>query len=381
MTLAAVFFAIASHGTDTSLSRLESGLNELVYQLSRSVVTVESYAAVSAPSDPAAGEETIERLISSGIIYDLHGHILVAAEAVDNRERILVRFEDEVLPAGVRGVDHQTGLAAIHVNRKIGVPATLVSTPGCAGQMVIAMGNSYGVRACPSLGFCAGTRPDGTVQFSASITSGTVGGGLFDLSGNLVGLITGGIGPANQPEVGLAIPAHRIPDIVRHLLIRGDRPVGYIGLTTADIEISPGIELTAPNRLAVAGPTAPEVITRGIMITAVVPGSPAALAGLAKGDLLVAMDETPLTSALDLRNQVRQTFPGTEVRLTFIRQNAIHGTRLVIGELQADVQHEYFAPPRLREAQRSVADSLRQQIEILKTRLLQMEKQLQTLSK
>ncbi|MEW5995171.1 MAG: S1C family serine protease, partial [Candidatus Zixiibacteriota bacterium] len=246
--LPAAFFAATVPAADTSLYRLEHGLNELIYQISRSVVTVEGLAPVA--STQSQTDETIQSLVSTGIVYDLHGHILVSAEAVADRERIQVRFEDQVYSAALRGIDHQTGLAVIHTNRKVGVPATLGSARGCAGQMVIAMGNAYGVRACPSLGFCAGTRPDGTIQFSAPITAGTVGGGLFDLSGSLVGLVVGGIGPSNRPEVGLAIPAHAIPDIVRHLLIEGDRPVGYIGVTTADIEISPPVKLSPVNRMA-----------------------------------------------------------------------------------------------------------------------------------
>ena len=372
----AVFFSGAAFGADTSLFRLESGLNELIYELSRSVVTVESSTPVSSKTFPGQADEAVESLISSGIVYDLLGHILVAAPAVAARERIVVRFGDEVIPARLRGVDHRTGLAVIHVNRRIGVPVSFSSRDGCAGQMVIAMGNSYGVRACPSLGFCAGFRPDGTIQFSSPITSGTVGGGLFDLSGNLVGVITGGLGSERRLEAGLAVPAHQIPDIVRHLLIQGDRPVGYIGIATADIEITPAIRLNPTSMLANAGMATRPLIDRGVMVTAVVPSSPAARAGLRKGDLLVSMNDSPLRSALDLRNRVRRTFPGTVVQLGFIRNDTPYRVRLEIGQRRFDSSQAFFAPPAGQGPGRLSEDSLRSEIESLKKALRRLERQL-----
>lgn len=372
----AVFFSGAVSGADTSLFRLESGLNELIYQLSRSVVTIESSTPVSPKAFQGQGDEAVQSLISSGIIYDLLGHILVAAPAVTDHERIVVRFGDEVIPARVRGIDHQTGLAVIHINRRIGVPASFSSREGCAGHMVIAMGNSYGIPACPSLGFCAGFRPDGTIQFSSPITSGTVGGGVFDLSGNLVGLITGGIGFERRLEAGLAIPARKIPDIVRHILMQGDRPVGYIGITTANIEISPGIKLKPTNMLINVGMSTSRVIERGVMVTAVVPSSPAERAGLKKGDLLLSMNDSPLRSALDLRNRVRQTFPGTVVKLGFIRNDTPYRVRVEIGKLLFDSSQAFLAQPAALYPHCLSEDSLRIEIESLKRALRRLEKQL-----
>ncbi len=372
----AVFFSGTASGADTSLFRLESGLNELIYQLSRSVVTIESSTPVSPKAFRGHGDEVVQSLISSGIIYDLLGHILVAAPAVTGRERIVVRFGDEIIPAQMRGIDHQTGLAVIHVNRRIGVPASFSSREGCAGQMVIAMGNSYGIPACPSLGFCAGFRPDGTIQFSSPITSGTVGGGVFDLSGNLVGLITGGIGFERRLEAGLAIPARKIPNIVRHILMQGDRPVGYIGITTANIEITPGIKLKPTNMLVNAGMSTSRLVERGVMVTAVVPSSPAERAGLRKGDLLLSMNDSPLRSALDLRNRVRQTFPGTVVKLGFIRNDTPYRVRVKIGKLQFDPSQAFFDQPPTQFPLRLSEDSLRSEIESLKRALRRLEKQL-----
>ncbi|MEW5995860.1 MAG: PDZ domain-containing protein, partial [Candidatus Zixiibacteriota bacterium] len=201
------------------------------------------------------------------------------------------------------------------------------------------------------------------------------------LSGSLVGLVVGGIGPSNRPEVGLAIPAHAIPDIVRHLLIEGDRPVGYIGVTTADIEISPPVKLSPVNRMAASAAPATDLLSRGILVTEVVPGGPAAVAGLREGDVLVSMDGIRLRSALDLRNRVRQSYPGTIVELGFVRLNSLFRTFMKIGELRSDAEHRSFVQPTREPTRQTMADSIRSEIKLLKTRLHRLEQQLENLGR
>ncbi len=374
MTFWAVFFSAVTTVTlsaEPAIGELEKGLNELIYRLSRSVVTVESYGGGS-PGCPK--DEAVQSLISSGLIYDMLGHILVSAQAVSGKEHIIVHFGNTTLPAQIRGIDYRTGLAVIYVNSRIGTPVTLGGSGSCAGQMVIAIGNSYGLPACPSLGFCAGSRPDEMIQFSAPITSGTVGGGVFDLSGKLLGLITGGLGSEGKLEVGLAIPAKKIPDIVHHLLTKGDRPVGYLGITTADIEIVPGITLTPSTQLARAVASSNHVINKGVMVTRVLPSSPAAKAGLRKGDLLLSVNHKPLESALELKNLIQQLSPGTIIEVGLLRNNTPYHVRLKVGKLSSPLtvsKASYALPYQSR-----YENTLLKQIDSLKKTLADLERQL-----
>ena len=241
------------------------------------------------------------------------------------------------------------------------------------------MGYADGLRASPTLGFCAGARPDGVVQFSAPITSETVGGGVFDLSGGLVGVITGGIGFGRWAEAGVAVPAREIPAIVRHLLRRGDRLAGYIGVTTTDIEISPGIELTLPNRLAQAVSQRSELIERGIMVTSVVPFSPAARAGLRKGDLLFSMNGAALSSSLDLKSQVRSTLPGTLSQIGFLRHNVPYQAHVRVGQLELGSDDFLGAAVDGVAPGTPPVDSLLREINPLKRTLLHLERRLRGL--
>jgi len=363
---------------DSSLVKLADQLNNLVYDASRSIVTIESIKSISQSDLYNSGKETIQSSISSGVILDTSGNILVAAQSVVKHDYLMVHYDNKVIPARLKGIDYNTGIAVLHVGRKIGQPVKMVSKHSCAGQMVVALGNSYGVKASPSIGFCAGLRPDGTLQFSSTISSGTIGGGLFDLSGNMVGLITGGIGSDRWAEVGLAVPSREIKKIVRHLINFGDRPAGYIGITSADIEFTPGIEITFPIQFARTTPQKTQIINKGIMITDVVHLSPAANAGLKRGDVLISMNGVNLMSAAELRRSVRRFLPGSVIDLGFIRNNIPYIAPLQIGKV------EFFTGSSFQDISgKSSAnlntDSLLNEIEILKKTLNELEFKLRSI--
>lgn len=333
----AVFFlgglAAGVSAGDSSLIVLEDRFNDLVYRSSRSIVTLESVINSRSGADRGMGE-TIHSLISSGVVVDSLGGILVAASSVVGRDRLSVHFENQVVPVNLVGIDYHTGLALVSAGRKLGEPMRLARQHGCAGQMVIAIGNAYGVRASPTIGFCAGLRPDGTLQFSAPISSGTVGGGLFDLSGCLVGVVIGGVGHDRWAEVGLAVPSPGLAKVIRYLYRHGDRQAGYIGITSADIEITPGLEVTLPARMVRTESQRYFVVERAVMITDVVPLSPAANAGLAKNDLLISLNGEAIVSAVALRSFVRQCRPGAMIDIGFVRNNVPLVAPLQIGKLR-----------------------------------------------
>ena len=249
--------------------------------------------------------------------------------------------------------------------------------------MIMAMGSAYGMRATPSMGFCAGTRPDGIMQFTAMITSGTLGGGLFNLSGELIGIINGGIGTQGKAEVGLAIPADRIPEVVQYLLAHGDRPAGYLGLSTADIEITPPIEVQyGDTRLARAGEK-PLYIDKGILINSVLPRSPAAQAGLREQDLMFSVGGQRMTSVLELADLVKHSTPGTLMTIGILRQNAPYYIQVRIGESRTvqrlpDAIEISSGPtsgsdPLSRDSLLQVLNELQRRILYLENRVKQLE--------
>ncbi len=334
LALLAVFFSTTSQADDQALNQLEFGLNSLVTHLARSVVTVEASHPVISDQAGQTPEDAIYSMVSTGIIYDSLGHVLTMASSIAGKSAVVIRFEDQTCPAVIQAIDYQTGLALLRCDRKIGVPARLNGHFKCCGQLVMALGSAYGLRATPSMGFCAGIRPDGIMQFTAPLPSGTLGGGLFDLSGDLVGLINGGIGAYTGTGVGLAIPAGDLPEVVQYLQVHGDRPAGYLGMTTDDIEITPPIEIRFTGvdmQLPGAGDGLLRV-DKGILINRIVPNSPAAHSGLREQDVMFAVGEHRIYSVLELADIVRHTAPGALLTFGIIRQNSPYYIQVRIGE-------------------------------------------------
>ncbi|MFQ5452642.1 MAG: S1C family serine protease [Candidatus Zixiibacteriota bacterium] len=378
LTFWAVFFSSGAIAADSSLYNFQSSLNDLIYSLSRSIVTIEVINVSPRYLTDNADDETIYDLISTGIVYDTTGNILAMASSVVGRSKIFVKFEDKVQSAVIRAVDYQSGLAILHINEPFGKPIELIKQHSCVGQMVLALGNAYGLRISPSLGFCAGIRPDGYVQFTAPVTSGTHGGGLFNLYGQLVGIITGGIRQDNQAGLGLAISAQQIPGIVQNLLAKGDRLAGYLGLTTAEIEITPPIEIRQVNYLAKAG-TRPIIIEKGVVITNVIQNSPAAKINLKKGDLLFSIDNQMINSAAEIADYVKKSPPGTLLELGILRQTNAFYVQIETGEKGLNYYQSQFTTTPNNINSTSYKDSLFKELQSLKQTIFHLEKRLKHL--
>lgn len=354
---------------DSTLNSLAGALNNLLFQLTPSVVTVE--ASISDYDRTAAGTtgQQYAALVSSGLVIDSGGLILVTAQSIYGKDNIVVYQSGRVRPATVVAVDYLTGLALLRTRGSIGQPVHLSGEYSCTGQPVIAIGNSYGLESSGAFGFCAGLRADGNIQFSAPVPSGSIGGGLFDLEGRLVGVITDGIGRGSS-SAGLALPAQTLSAVVDQLLTRGDRLAGYVGITGAPTEIDPPLFVGTDFHLASASVKPGNYIDRGIIIAGVVPDSPASRAGLTVGDLLFSLNGHPISSVTDLVSRVQRTRPGTPVDLSLLRQSRQILARVIIG------LKPITALPTVSgttSSMPSTTDSLHAELSLLKLRIRRLE--------
>ena len=372
----AVFFS-RGYAIEPSLNSLDQAMNRLVYGVSRSVVTVEVTTASGQVIAGTGGNPALVSLMSSGLIIDTNGHILVAAQSVKGRDQIQIEFEHHVCEAKLLATDYQSGLAILAVNRRLGEPVQLADEYACAGQMVVAVGSSHGIRACATIGCCAGSREDGGLQFSAPVVSGTIGGGLFDLNGRLVGIICGAVGSRPDGEAGVAVPSYQIAEAVNYMLKHGDRKAGFLGITTMESEIVPPLRLNQSNWLASAVEPSPQVFDRGIVITSMISASPAMSAGLQRGDLIFRVDRKPLASQWDLKNLIRSVAPGTLITIDYLRGATPRSVRVKIAEshwLPWDDQRSGVSDKALSSTSR---DSLAQEIDLLKEAVRNLENKLQ----
>ncbi|MFH1688190.1 MAG: S1C family serine protease [bacterium] len=372
----AVFFANLAAASDSSLAALESSLSSLIYDASNSVVTVEASRNVRGVPFSAGAGESVQQLISSGVVVDTGGYIVTAASSVAGFDHIFINYLANLIPARLVAIDYQTGLALLRSDHPAGVPAELSHQHGCAGQMVVAIGNSLGVRACPSLGFCAGFRPDGLMHFTTTITPGSIGGGVFDLSGRLLGMIVDGVGQGDLAQAAIAVPAHKLPLIVAYLRSRGNRPAGYIGITTADIEVSPGLQINLPYRLANAGASENQLIERATVVTEVVANSFASQAGLLPGDLLFSVNRAAIHSALELMEVVRRQIPGNTIELGLYRQNRPYIIEVRVGQRQLAPPGRFSGAADVDWSGQTNEDSLRRELQTLRQAIDAIEKRL-----
>ncbi len=369
-----VFFSSMANADDGPLFSLEQGISELVFRISRSIVTVEASSSLGPGQATLPAQDVVRRLVSTGLVCDTNGHILVAAPMVAGHDRMSVVLDGAPIPAELVGIDYHTNLALIRASRPMGSVVNLSAKRACAGQMVVAMGNSYGLRAAPSLGFCAGLRADGLMQFSVPITSGSIGGGIFDMNGELLGIIADGDGIDSR--IALAVPAYQLPGIISYLSTRGDRHAGFLGIQSADIEIIPPLEIATPVRLASVSSSDRMMLERGIIVTSVVPGSPAANGGIATGDLIVGYNDVAYVSAAELSSAVRCSRPGSVCTIEIIRQNRSI-TRLVqVGRKGLDQTSLNGAESVDREHE---IDSLTSELVRMKQQLDALESRLRTL--
>jgi putative serine protease PepD len=173
--------------------------------------------------------------LGSGVVFDDRGDIVTNAHVVNGSERFVV-----TLAAGDRhnamlvGADMSHDLAVVHISGATPAPATFRESPAVeVGDLVLAVGNPLGLRSSVTQGIVSSIRdsvPEGdgvalspAIQTSAAINPGNSGGALADLSGRVIGIPTlaaldPGMGGAQAPGIGFAIPAATVEQVARRLI-------------------------------------------------------------------------------------------------------------------------------------------------------------------
>jgi S1-C subfamily serine protease len=267
-------------------------------KLSPSVVNVEVVHKLNRgssrlnPSHEARG-------CGSGFVFRSDGFILTNSHVVHNASKIDVTLSDgRKLPATIIGDDPYTDLAVIKADAPDLIPAQFGDSKSIkAGQLVIAMGNPYGFQCTITTGVVSalgrslrtdsGRLVDGIIQTDAALNPGNSGGPLVTSKGEVIGVNTAIIYPAQG--ICFAIPSHVAKMVAEKLIKDGKIRRSCIGIAGFDLE--PESHLIKSWDLSV---------DKGVLVIHVGEKSPAEKCGLMKGDVVVAFGDQEIANGDDL---------------------------------------------------------------------------------
>ncbi len=342
-------FRIWSEGT-ASPPAVPSGFNPgagfapLVQKVKPAVVNVYSTAAPRAvrrsvprsPLEDFFGERRRSNALGSGFVINDQGFVLTNNHVVAQADAISVKTDDgREYKAKIIGRDEKYDLALLKVEPEAKLPFVVFgdSDALAVGDWVIAIGNPFGLAHTVTAGIVSakdrviGAGPfDDFIQTDASINPGNSGGPLFDAQGRVVGINTA-IHAAGQ-GIGFAVPVNMAKTFIRDVLTKGRVTRGWLGVALQDLtpELARGLGLST---------------ARGVVVSQVVPGSPAEKAGLQRGDVIKTFDGKPIETGTILTRLVGMTSPGESRSVTVLRNGTEKTLTVVIADRETgDVEGE-----------------------------------------
>jgi S1-C subfamily serine protease len=305
-------------------SRAEAALrdSELLDAYSRAVVDVVERtgpAVVSISIGAASGSEEFEPMgAGSGFVIAPDGYVLTNSHVVMDAPRVDVTFMNgDRRAASLIGLDESTDLAVVRINAS-GLPfASLGDSANLrVGQLVIAAGNPYGFQSTVSTGVVSalgrslrtrqGRLVENIIQHTAPLNPGNSGGPLLDSRGRVVGINTAIIAMAQG--IGFAIPADTARTVVAQLISKGRVTRSYLGIVGLRRPLDR--RFVRFYRLAKA---------QAVEIVSLAPDGPAAVAGLRRGDIVVSLGGTPISSVDEIFHVLAEWPVGRPLAVGFLR--------------------------------------------------------------
>ena len=277
-----------------------------------------------------------EQALGSGVIITPDGTILTNNHVIDGATDIKVQLSDKrEFVAKLVGADPKSDVAVLKIEGK-DLPTLPLgdSSQLNVGDLIFAIGDPFGVGETATMGIVSATGRsqlgiedyENFIQTDAAINPGNSGGAMIDIHGNLVGINTAILshgGSGGNEGVGFAIPMSMAKPVMDQILAHGKVIRGYLGVHIQDF--SP--ELAKSFNFNQSG---------GVLIGDVSANTPAANAGLKKGDVIVKLNGQAESDSNDLRNTISQMSPGTQVKLDIWRDGKVQPFTVTLGELPKD---------------------------------------------
>ncbi|MEX0325604.1 MAG: Do family serine endopeptidase [Puniceicoccaceae bacterium] len=298
------------------------------------------------PEDPRRQQQDGERReqrvpngLGSGVIISEDGYILTNNHVVSDNsgepaDEITVHLDDgREVEATLVGRDERTDVALLKIEES-GLPFITMADSNQlrVGDIVFAIGNPLGVGQTSTMGIVSATGRtnlgllgnqgyENFIQTDAAINRGNSGGALVDAKGRLVGINTaifsqtgGNIG------IGFAIPSRLARTVVLELIDNGRVRRGYLGVSISDLNLDMAEAFGLES-------------TEGALVEAVQESTPAARAGMERGDIITHIEGEVVESVADLRLKVASMRPGTEIEVLILRNGEEEKLVVTLGSL------------------------------------------------
>jgi len=267
--------------------------------------------------------------LGSGVIISTDGYIVTNNHVVEKADKVSVTMDDgRELNAKIIGRDPQTDVAVIKVDAKDLPAITFANSSDVeVGDRVLAIGNPFGIGETVTSGIVSaksrragmGLAYEDFIQTDAAINPGNSGGALVDIEGRLIGINTAILSRSGGSNgIGLAIPSDMVQSVSNSLVKNGKVVRGYLGVTVQTM--TQGVA----DALKLAG-------RQGALVTDVSPESPADKAGLKDGDVILKINDQPISDSAKLSLIVSSIAPKTPVKLSIMRDGKEETINAVTG--------------------------------------------------
>ncbi len=279
-----------------------------------------------------------QQSLGSGFIISSDGYVVTNAHVIALAQQIRVRLSTrEEYEARVVGVDQKTDIALLKIRPKSPLPVAKLGDSDAleVGDWVVAVGNPFGLASTVTAGIVSakdrviGAGPyDDFIQTDASINPGNSGGPLLNLRGEVVGINSaifsrsgGSIG------IGFAIPINLAKKVIDELREHGRVIRGWLGVSIQDVtsDMTESFGLDRP---------------RGALVVEVEPGSPAARAGIRRGDVIVEFNGVRIEESRQLSARIAELPVGRTVSVLLLRDGKERSLQVTIGESPEEAVQE-----------------------------------------
>merc|ERR1711941_156930 len=263
-------------------------------------------------------QNRIQRSLGSGVIVSKDGYIVTNNHVVENADEITITIADNPKEYNARiiGKDSDSDLDVI----KIGYSEDLK-----VGDLIFALGNPFGIGSTVTQGIISALNKDNVginryenfIQTDASINPGNSGGALVDSRGALIGINSAIISKSGGNNgIGFSIPVAMVKDVVKKLIADGKVTRGYLGVVIDDL--NPNLTKLYAHK-------------KGALILDVANDTPAAKAGLKRGDLIYSINKIDIKSRKDLQNVIASFKPDETISINLERNKENIEVNITLG--------------------------------------------------